>query len=296
LHIDGELRPVPLLDTELEIKEATEKAVLLEIVGAQQPIQLRFALDGTRVISAASPIAEVARCADVYGSSELLIDFLNENPPSLYTTDLARLEGSTLHPAPTDFDPFDPARIEEVDWKASGVDPLREKPLPGRPGLSIFEWLENRLLAENWPVVFLDDGACEMADYVVLRRVGDRAEVVLFHCKAAADYPVPGDRVDDAYEVCGQAVRSLRWSNGRKLAKQIEHRASYTKSKFIRGALADVGTILDGVPYGCEIVVVQPGIGRDLSPDVASLLAASNAFIVGAQVPPLRVIGSKQCP
>lgn len=293
LQLDGET-PMALLDAELSIKEASEQAVLLEVVGAQTPILLRFALDGARIITAASPEANAARCVDAYGASEPLIDFLNENLPSLYTKDLARLEGSTLHPPPTDFDPFDSTRIEEIDWQTVGVDPLCEKPKAGATGISIFEWLERRLLAEEWDIVFLDDGACEMADYVALRRVGDRAEAVLFHCKAAGDHPVPGDRVADAYEVCGQAIRSLRWSDGRRLAKQIEHRVNHTNSRFLRGTLADVKMLIDGVACRFEVVIVQPGIGRDLSGDVASLLAATNAYIVGAQVPPLRVIGSSK--
>lgn len=293
LQLEGE-SPVPLLDTELSIKESTDKHVVLEIVGAPAPVLLRFGLDGMRALSAACPVANAARCVDPFGSSEPLVDFLNENLPSLYTKDLARLEGSTLHPPPTDFDPFDSNCIEEVDWGGSGVDPLREKPAIGVAGISIFEWLERRLLSDNWSIVFLDDGACEMADYVVLRSVGDHAEAVLFHCKAAGGHPVPGDRVADAYEVCGQAIRSLRWSDARRLAKQIEHRATHTNSKFIRGTLADVKTILEGVVCRFEIVVVQPGIGRDLTGDVASLLAATNAYIVGAQVPPLRVVGSSR--
>jgi superfamily II DNA or RNA helicase len=292
LQLDGEDSSVALLDTELSVKETSETSVILQILGATQPLELRFALDGARILNAASPLAEGAHCIDPYGTRDTLIDFLNEFPPSLYTADLARLEGSTLHPAPADLDPFDDSTIEEIDWKASGVDPLREKPANGQPGLSIFEWLEQRLLAENWGVVFLDDGACEMADYIVLRREVDRAVAMLFHCKAAGGYPVPGDRVADAYEVCGQAVRSLRWSDARRLAKQIEHRAVHTKSRFIRGTLADMKTILDGVPCRFEIVVVQPGIGTGLSRDVAALLAATNAYVVGAQVPPLRVIGS----
>ncbi|MGY0234008.1 hypothetical protein [Longispora urticae] len=50
----------------------------------------------------------------------------------------------------------------------------------------------------------------EIADIVALRIAPDGLPIWLVHCKYAHG-DAPGRRVEDLYEVCGQAQKSIRW-------------------------------------------------------------------------------------
>jgi hypothetical protein len=127
------------------------------------------------------------------------------------------------------------AQIESIDWNAAGVDPPLEKPA-SRGGKrrnaskSLFEYVEERCRAEKMDVLFADDAANEIADYVAVRGEANRTLVQLIHCKASSSKRVPGDRVDDLYEVLGQAVKCRRWLDRRRLLKQVKHRLGNTAS------------------------------------------------------------------
>ena len=59
----------------------------------------------------------------------------------------------------------------------------------------------------DWEVIVDDDGTGEIADIVMLQRDGRLLDVVLAHCKfSGADNP--GARLNDLYQVCGQAMKS----------------------------------------------------------------------------------------
>ena len=50
--------------------------------------------------------------------------------------------------------------------------------------------------------------------------------------------------------------------------------------------------LADGTVLTARIYIVQPGVDATPGRDVSTLLAAANAYLVGAQVGPLGVIGS----
>ena len=60
---------------------------------------------------------------------------------------------------------------------------------------------------EDWDVVLDDDTSGEIADIVAIRMSGDEIHFMLVHCKFSSE-DAPGARVEDLYEVCGQAQRS----------------------------------------------------------------------------------------
>ena len=67
--------------------------------------------------------------------------------------------------------------------------------------------------AGTFDVLIDDDGNGEAADLVGLKIVdGTYLDVTLVHCKYSKD--TAGTRVDDLYDVCGQATRSAKWRRG----------------------------------------------------------------------------------
>lgn len=295
---DGEVTQVAAIDTSIEIVSSSEEEAHVDVAGDEFTARFSFRVDRQPCFN---PLDDAAAAAswfdperDVRGS---LTDFLNEFPPSLYASDLSRLNGDVVSPAPNEETPFDVQNIECVDWPGNGVDPLSEKTAHA-PKKSVFDWLQARLVAGTAAVVFNDDGAGEVADFVAVYQEGsDRARVELYHCKAAAALPVPGDRVQDVYEVAGQAIKCLRVMRMGALRSHLRRRASGTKlgaSRLVRGTLDLVDQLLaDTMVVTFMIAIVQPGIAAQPASATSHLLASVNAYLVGGQAGELRVIGGR---
>jgi hypothetical protein len=83
--------------------------------------------------------------------------------------------------------------------------------------------LEERLAAEN-AFVIDDDDTGEAADVIEIVQGEHDLVIRLFHCKYAHGEQ-PGVRVSELYEVCGEAVRSSRFTRDPdRLFRHIERR------------------------------------------------------------------------
>jgi hypothetical protein len=283
--------PQFLLDLSLSIAEVTPEQIVFCIEGDNLAVEVEYKLDRPSWFS-------IRRgnyaCSDQEGAHESdLLAFLQEFPPSFFTADLSRLEGDTLYAGmPTPDEVFDTTVIEEIDWRSAGVNPLLEKP-DGSSSVSIFDWIQRRLVADGSAVVFNDDGSGEVADFVTLTSTAAGAtSVMLYHCKAAMQNPVPGNRVDDIYEVAGQAVKSVRFASPSLLRKHLLRRLHDNPNRLVKGTRADIERLLaDGVILTAVVNIVQPGIGRALSAAQSALLASTNAYMIAGQVARLRVLG-----
>jgi superfamily II DNA or RNA helicase len=232
-----------------------------------------------------------------------LLEYLNARPPLLFTADYGVLHGSSYVPPPQEaVQTFDVRRIEPVEWTKHNVDVDLEfdRPDKGRPGpgrCSIHTYLEERLAAGEADVVLYDHGSGEVADFVTITRGDIVTDVVLYHCKGAP--AEGGDRVDDAAEVCMQAVKSVAWGHRSLLRAKIRDRLRNRPgvTRFIRGDLATVDALLGDdqrMRVTLHVVLVQPGFSAsDLSPKLGSILAAANDYLTRANFNELRVLGSR---
>ncbi|MBZ0121162.1 MAG: DEAD/DEAH box helicase family protein, partial [Sandaracinaceae bacterium] len=170
-----------------------------------------------------------------------LAEYLNDEIPSFFTPELSRLEGNVLYESTEAFDPFDTSVIREVDWSAANVDVAQEKETSA-PGLvPIFEFISSDLLAGAEQVILFDDGTGEIADFVTMSENSDGVLTTFYHCKAAGGV-CPGNRVEDVYEVCAQAVKSTIWTRPATMRQKLKQRVA-RGSKFLRGTLADAETM-----------------------------------------------------
>lgn len=284
-----------LLDLTLRPVSVSGEQVIFAIEGQGVAINVEYRLDRPRWFASMSTDS-ISSDEDGRRASTLLA-FLHEHPPAFYAADLSRIEGDTLSSSPQDPGVvFDVSAIEEVNWGDAGVDALLEKP-NGTAAVSIFEWLQARLIASSAEVVFNDDGSGEIADFVAITASASGSHrVTLYHCKAASRLPIPGDRVDDLYEVAGQAVKSVRYGDPDSLRRHLLHRITTTAggaSRLVKGTRQDIDRLLaDGVGTAVSVTIVQPGIGRALRGPQSSLLAAANAYMIAGQLAPLAVVGS----
>lgn len=193
--------------------------------------------------------------------------YLSLHPLEFFASDSSLVVGLCVEPPAEKLEAFDKAKLISFDWNAESVEIEHEKPVtvPRGGGVSIFTWLEKHLSAKQPEVLFCDDGALEMADFVSIETSSDGAAVVSFyHCKASSAAS-PGARLLDVYEVASQAVRtfSLLYSRA-SLFEKFAHRA---KSKpFLCGDFATMERLIgpgrNAAAVYADVVVVQPGISK----------------------------------
>lgn len=233
-----------------------------------------------------------------------LIDIFREDPPHVYFADGAMLVASELFVLrrDDDFTAYDPAKIEAVDW--TGVDLKRESQGTGKRPDSIQRRIIERLQAAPvaYDIIFDDDGAGEVADVVALKRSGRTLTVDLFHCKYSAA-PTPGSRVQDLYEVCGQAQKSVRWAERfDELLHHLRRREADRQrrggaSRFEQGSMAAllglIGQWREMRPE-FSVTIVQPGYSRARAAKAhLELFAATESYLMETWRMPLKILASE---
>lgn len=233
-----------------------------------------------------------------------LSDFFREDPPAIHFSTGAFIMNDALFELPAEHrPPFDRERIEVLDW--TGVDLKKESQGLGKEPDSVqrrvIEWLTATDVQPPFDVVFDDDAAGEAADVVAIRREGDRLIVHLVHCKFSKG-GTPGARVNDLYEVCGQAQRSVTWRGDiERLLEHLERREAARKkkgqpSRFERGDSAILRRLRSRareLAPDVTVLVVQPGVSRqEASNSQLELLAVTDFYLRETAAVPLRVLAS----
>lgn len=184
--------------------------------------------------------------------------------------------------------PFDLDRIAADSWP--GVDIRKESQGPTKRADSIQRRVINYLIdGGGWDIVFDDDGAGEVADVVAMRLEDGRLKVHLFHCKYSSG-PVAGARLEDLYEICGQAQKSIRWAEhlGDMLKRLHRREADRLKAgKTSRYELGDQAILIAWINKWRQlrpeftITLVQPGYSkRKAESEHLELLAATQAYLM----------------
>jgi hypothetical protein len=191
--------------------------------------------------------------------------------------------------------PFDRDRLTVLDW--TGTTLTVESQTKDKLAHSIqFRALEH-VKHEEWDVVLDDDGAGEVAD-VVAMRIDDHGLLVrLVHCKYS-HMAEPGARVNDLYEVCGQAQKSISWRRSdlgpffRTLHDRAQRKMQRDRvTPFEVGDLNKLYELRDrslGVKRRIEIVIAQPGLSKErATAQQLDLLASTDSYLsttIGAKL------------
>lgn len=292
--IDYEL---PLTDLSLEIAHSDEQAIKLRLTGdtIETLIDFRLSTDDAffRYADGSPPLRLVWP-----GHEVDIIDYLNDDPVGFMLDDWSRLDGEEHFPAPEGgFELFGDELVDTLDWTAAGVDIKVEYVAGAGCRKSIQGHLAATLNTEEFDIVYWDHGSGETADFVTFKsRDNGGVDVRFYHCKGASG-AAPGNRVNDVYEVCCQAVKGFIWCDLRRLIKQLINRfgRGAGMAQFVRGTEADLRGIASARPATFQMVVVQPGIARgSIEAKLAEVLGAANSHLVTSGLLPLRLLGSPE--
>jgi hypothetical protein len=189
-----------------------------------------------------------------------LAEFLTVYPPTIYMSDGTVFIGQDLYEPKIQFPLVMQDCFVNIDW--TGVSITREVGQAGRGRQNVQDFIEDYILRVFPRTSFLikDHGSGEIADFIVIN--GNDSHLHLFHCKGSGTKK-PGLRIDDMYEVVGQAVKSLQWCRRAELFDEVLARVALKPSKLIRGTAASLRKLLErSSPAGTRYTIhlVQPGL------------------------------------
>lgn len=218
-----------------------------------------------------------------------LSQWLNKAGPKIHFEKDTFIERDLLLPIERDIRPIAVDGIDTWDW--SGTDITKESQKAEKRPDSIQRKVLDHLLSESeWDLVFDDDDSGEMADVVAVKMAPDRLIVHLFHCKYSSE-KAPGARVDDLYDVCGQAQKSIRWRERSGLSTLVPHLVSRERSRLDKGlpsrfergsfrTLEEIGSRQSALTPDFKVWIVQPGVSKNRASDsMLELLEATRLFL-----------------
>ena len=284
-----------ILDLELVINvdDSTPKELTFSVVGLGLQYDLKFVLEPRPRFSL---VGEDNHQPTVgYAQRQLLVDYLNDNPLHFFCADMSRFHGNQLFLARHgDITPFAVDRIASIDWVANDVDIEVEFGDPQNGKISIHDHLKTTLNSNEFDAVLYDHRTGEIADVITLTESDDENIVRLYHCKGSGG-PTPGNRIGDVYEVCGQVVKSLKWTANKAFLLDKLRRRIEGGSVMVRGTPERITEILssDSKPIRFQIALVQPGLSKaNLSGDAGLVLAAAADYLRRSKGEELIVLAS----
>lgn len=157
------------------------------------------------------------------------------------------------------------------------------------------------IIKDSYDIIINDDESGEAADLVCIKEYDDHILLSLYHCKFSATEK-PGARLQDLYEVCGQAQRSIRWKHTgmnflfKHIKKREEKWRRYGYSRFLVGDMPKIQYIRElsrTKPLKFKVTIVQPGIKKEtISDEMLRLLGSTKTFIKKTTMAELIVLSS----
>lgn len=204
--------------------------------------------------------------------SEALSDYLNQEGSLVWFENEVLIDGPGLLLAlEREQPPIDRDQLVELDW--AEIDITRESQGPDRDPATVQAHAAARLTRlRDWDIIVDDDGTGEIADLVALKEEDNRVVVHLVHCKYSSR-PEVGARLDDLYELCGQAHRSAHHRQQlpamvKNLIRRERNRRTKGPSRILLGDDDRLVSFQDLVRLRrpeMHVTIVQPGLSKALA-------------------------------
>lgn len=237
----------------------------------------------------------------IIGSRQIeLVEYLNAYPPIVWFADGSRLEGNEYVELRQVIVPYPVDNL--IAWNWDGVDLAKEAQgvLPIRTDSIQYRCIQ-KLIAEDFDIVYDDDYSGEIADIITIKEFDNRIDVQFYHLKFAKDGDV-NTRIDNFYEVCGQAQKSVHWKH-KKGGEFFEHllkrktkiRSGDERSRLEKGTQNDLERLLhiakNKKPMNFEVFIVQPSLSKaNVSDSIMTLLGVTENYLKEVGNIDLRVI------
>jgi hypothetical protein len=234
-------------------------------------------------------------------------DFFYDNPPIIWFSDGSALEGNEYIPLKSTHPPYDASEIQAWDW--GDVNIRKESQGQRKEADSIQARVIRELRNRDYTMIVDDDGKGEAADVVAIRLLGDaaapsRIDVEFYHCKYSQE-STPGRRIEDLYEVCGQAQKSISWMSSHEkrtdlfthlLRREARCQEAGRTTRYESGdgeLLLTIREMSRLCPVSLRVHVVQPGLSKaQATRDQLELLSVTENYLMETYRLPFGVIAS----
>jgi superfamily II DNA/RNA helicase len=295
LIIGGRERSMAEVSIDL-VNPAVDGALLFALTSEAETteMELEFFEDhgnpNYRFITLGESTAQVGRGA----TAQDVADFFYYCPPVIWFADGSSLEGNQYAELRSPYPRYDAAKIQAWDW--AGVDLRKESQGPEKDQTSIQSRVIRELKTKGYAIIMDDDGKGELADVVAVRLTGGQAEpssidVEFYHCKYSHD-AAPGRRIEDLYEVCGQAQKSVAWASSPEkrsdifthlMRRETRRRDAAAPTRFEIGdgeLLLTIREMSRLLPVNLSIYIVQPGASQaNATPDQLALMSVTEHYL-----------------
>jgi hypothetical protein len=242
-------------------------------------------------------------CKVVQGKREMLIEeFLYENPMVWWFVDGSVLIGNDFTSLKQIIPGYPKGHIIGRSW--DGVN-LRNEAQKIDPKVtdSIQYHIIQELKNGDYDIIYDDDYSGEIADVITIKQFPEYVQIQLYHLKYAKSGSV-SRRIDDLYEVCGQAMKSVNWKFkepteffGHLLRREIKKRGDKSCSRIEHGDKETLTFLWQIVkkryPVEFEIFIIQPGLSaKNPSVEQLNLLGVTSSYLRNKADIGLTVIGS----
>ena len=238
----------------------------------------------------------------IFAEEKALEHYLDAEPLVFLAVDGSLVEGNYRSYAPNSLDLKLPtALIESWNW---GTTPIHSESMKAARNLETVQGFTFSKIQNDYSFIFNDDGAGEVADLVAIRESTDAIYVDLYHCKYCPKkdgVARPGARVEDVYEVCGQASRSVKWLHTHekffdRLMLRYQQSLSNNFQRILKGTPEDL-ELLRNKCHDHEMifkfVIVQPAISAaKISAEQLAVLGTSYSYIKSVSSADVKVITS----
>jgi len=222
------------------------------------------------------------------GKDEALVDFFQVYTPTIWFADgshlfqnrYVKLKGRVNHIPLEDIltDTWSGVNLRK---ESQGISPYEQESIQ-------YYFIEK--IKGNFEVVYDDDGKGEIADIVGINDYPKHIDIHLYHLKYALGGRV-GNDINNFYQVCGQAQKSLNWKHreGKHFFDHLLRRLDKSESgascsRLVKGTGEQLENFLNAAKWTKEmrfhIYIVQPALSKlNASESILLLLGNTHHFL-----------------
>lgn len=221
-------------------------------------------------------------CTIQYGiRSESLLDFFQHTTPTIWFADGSQLYGNLFVKLKVQPDLFSTDSLIADTWPGVDISKESQDIAPYIQDSIQYYFIEK--IRNDFQIIYDDDGRGEIADIIGINDSDTVIDIHLYHLKYAQKGEV-NNNIDNFYQVCGQAEKSLKWKHkdGREFFTHLFRRKNKTLGgnhcdRIIKGTENDLDNLLNEAKWTkamrFHIYIVQPSLSKaNASNDILLLL------------------------
>lgn len=181
--------------------------------------------------------------------------------------------------------------LTSVNWNQLGTNIKAESQGLSRKIDTVQYATIHSIVNQKSDIIFDDDGSGEIADVISVLIDSENRKIVfhLYHCKYSGGER-PGARVNDLYEVCGQAEKSIMWNDNaleivkRMIIRENARQKDYNATRIEKGDLEILHSlkkmIKSGFDTDFQVSIVQPGVSiSQITNSMKQIILATDSFL-----------------